>query len=129
MIIVCLFFKRMSKSWLELPVVQLRGAPMLATSVMSVLTDNEGDGLDDMAEGLMQRYISANIPPPKVLYVDRDCCSTRSKQQFYRFPEILVRLDIWHFMRRLAVACCSESHALYCTFMLHLSGTIFEWDP
>ena len=96
--------------------------------LMSVLTD-EGDGLDDMAEGLMQRYISANIPPPKVLYADRDCCSTRSKQQFHRFPEILVRLDIWHFMRRLAMACCSESHALYGTFMLHLSGTIFEWDP
>ena len=32
-------------------------------------------------------------------------------------------------MRRLAMACCSKSHALYGTFMLRLSGAIFEWDP
>ena len=97
--------------------------------LMSVLTDTEGDGLDDMAEGLMDRYIASNTPPPKVLYVDRDCCSTRSKQQFHKFPNMVIRLDIWHFMRRLAMACCSESHALYGTFMLRLSGAIFEWDP
>ena len=27
------------------------------------------------------------------------------------------------------MACCSESHALYGTFMLRLSRAIFEWDP
>ena len=80
MIIVCLFvFQKIVK--------KLAGAASVTASwctnvgyehgqvVMSVLTDNEGDDLDDMAEGLMQRYIGANIPPPKVLYVDRDCCS------------------------------------------------------
>ena len=97
--------------------------------VMSVLTDSEGDGLDDMAEGLMDRYINSGIPPPKVLYVDWDCCATRSKQQFHKFPDMVIKLDIWHFMRRISVACCSESHALYGTFMLQLSGAIFEWDP
>ncbi len=32
---------------------------------------------------------------------------------------------MWQF----AMACCSESHALYGSFMGQLSGCIFEWDP
>lgn len=39
-----------------------------------------------------------------------------------------VRLDIWHFMRRIARGCVSESHPLYGTFMGSLSSCIFEWD-
>lgn len=39
-----------------------------------------------------------------------------------------VRLDIWHFMRRLGRGCCSESHPLYGTFLSQLSLCIFEWD-
>ncbi len=93
-----------------------------------IMSDSEGDGLD-MADGLMARYIKSNIPPPKVLYVDRDCCSSKVKEQFHKFPNMVVRLDIWHYIQRLAVACCSESHALYGTFLLRLSGAIFEWDP
>ena len=36
---------------------------------------------------------------------------------------------MWHYMRRFSMACCSESHALYGTFMTQLSGCMFEWDP
>ena len=96
---------------------------------MSVLTDIQGDGLDDMAVGLMDRYITFNKLRPKVMYIDRDCCSSRTKQQFHKFPPMLIRLDVWHFVQRLAMACCSESHALYGSFVLRLSGAIFEWDP
>ena len=39
-----------------------------------------------------------------------------------------VRLDIWHFMRRLARGCSTESHPLYGVFMAKLSSCIFEWD-
>lgn len=39
-----------------------------------------------------------------------------------------VRLDIWHFMRRIARGCVSESHPLYGTFMGSLPPCIFEWD-
>ena len=39
-----------------------------------------------------------------------------------------VRLDVWHFMRRLAKGCTSESHPLYGTFMARLSLAVFEWD-
>ena len=31
-------------------------------------------------------------------------------------------------MRRFAAGCCSESHALYATFMSRLSACVFEWD-
>nr|XP_026695572.1 uncharacterized protein LOC113475553 [Ciona intestinalis] len=40
-----------------------------------------------------------------------------------------VRLDIWHFMRRFAACCTTESHPLYGEFLARLSGCIFEYDP
>ena len=39
-----------------------------------------------------------------------------------------VRLDICHFMRRMARGCESKSHPLYRKFMGLLSSCIFEWD-
>ena len=38
-----------------------------------------------------------------------------------------MRLDIWHFMRRLAGGCTSESYLLYGVFMSRVSSAIFEW--
>jgi hypothetical protein len=96
--------------------------------VMCVITDAEGDCLDDMAKGLVSRYERSHVEPPKVLYVDRDCCGIRLAQQFSGWPNLTTKLDIWHYMRRFAMACCSESHALYGTFMAQLSRCIFEWD-
>ena len=43
--------------------------------LMSVLTAAEGHGLREMAKGLMQRYREAHEPPPRLMYVDRDCCT------------------------------------------------------
>ena len=43
--------------------------------LMSVLTCSEGsEGLSRMAAGLMRRYQLAGVPPPQLMYVDRDCC-------------------------------------------------------
>ncbi len=39
-----------------------------------------------------------------------------------------MRLDIWHFMRRLARGCTTESHPLYGTFMSQLSSCVYEWE-
>ena len=39
-----------------------------------------------------------------------------------------MRLDVWHFMRRIAAAITSEAHLLYGVFMSRLSCSIFEWD-
>ena len=100
--------------------------------LISVLTAAEGAGLNKMAEGLTERYSQANQEPPVLLYVDRDCCSdsgsSKAKSLFGRWPDLQVRLDVWHFMRRLASACTTENHQLYGTFMAKLSACIFEWD-
>ena len=39
-----------------------------------------------------------------------------------------VRLDVWHFMRRLAFGCTSESHPLFAAFIGGVSDCIFEWE-
>ena len=100
----------------------------LSQVLSSVLTDSEGDGLGDMVTGLVERYRNSNVPPPKLLYVDRDCCSRKLKSHFHEWSNLVIRLDVWHFMRRFAAGCCSESHALYATFMSRLSACVFEWD-
>ncbi|XP_042627584.1 uncharacterized protein LOC109091091 [Cyprinus carpio] len=101
--------------------------------LVSVLTAAEGHGLDPMAAGLMKRYREAGEAAPKVMYVDRDCCSqhgqSRVKIMFSEWDELVVRLDIWHFMRRFAAGVTTEAHPLYGIFMARLSTCIFQWDP
>lgn len=66
-----------------------------------------------------------------IYFADRDCCSQYGTSK-YRTPfhkwDLVVRLDIWHFMRRLAGGCTTESHPLYGMFMSKMSAAIFEWD-
>ena len=88
------------------------GTSMWATSVgnetghvlNTAMTVAEGKGLDVMAQALVQRYADANVPAPKLLYVDRDCCGQSSdgkaKALFAGWPDLVTRLDIYHFMRR-----------------------------
>ena len=90
----------------------------LGQVLSSVLTDSEGDGLGNMVTGLVERYRNSNVPPPKLLYVDRDCCSTKLKSHFHEWSNLVIRLDVWHFMRQFAAGCCSESHALYATICM-----------
>ncbi|KAI4900998.1 hypothetical protein NFI96_017932, partial [Prochilodus magdalenae] len=100
--------------------------------LMSMLTSHEGGGLLHMAAGLMARYREAGIPPPKLLYVDRDCCSgkgrSRAAAMFHKWDKMVVRLDVWHLMRRFAVGVTKDSHQFYGLFMAKLSSCIFEWD-
>nr|XP_055056883.1 uncharacterized protein LOC129441130 [Misgurnus anguillicaudatus] len=95
--------------------------------LVSVLTAAEGHGLHPMAAGLMKHYREAGEAAPKVMYVDRDCCSLNGKSQvkvmFSEWDELEVRLDIWHFMRRFAAGVKTEAHPLYGTLC------IFQWDP
>ncbi|XP_063078737.1 uncharacterized protein LOC134468795 [Engraulis encrasicolus] len=94
-----------------------------------MLTEAEGDGLTQMAEGLVQRYREAGRAPPKVLYVDRDCCAAGAAAGMYlEWPELVVRLDIWHLTCRFARGVSMDSHLLYGPFMSRLSFAIFEWD-
>ncbi|XP_044023334.1 uncharacterized protein LOC122862134 isoform X2 [Siniperca chuatsi] len=106
----------------------------LGQVLMSVLTAAEGYGLRDMAKGLQERYQRAGKDPPHVLYVNSGCCSgdggtCAATALFPAWAQMSIRLDIRHFLRRLAAGVTSESHPLYPDFMRSLSGCIFEWDP
>lgn len=100
--------------------------------LMCVLTQTEGEGLLPMCSGLMERYRQAREPPPQVLYVGQDCCSTTGKSKmeamFHEWDRLVVRLDAWQFMQRFAAGVTSESHTLYGPFMGRLFSCIFEWD-
>ncbi|MED6275515.1 hypothetical protein CHARACLAT_027275, partial [Characodon lateralis] len=101
--------------------------------LMSVLTCSEGsEGLDAMAAGLMGRYRVVEVPSPVLMYVDRNCCNRdgvlKTAALFHEWGNLVVRLDIWHLMRRFACGVTSESHELYPTFMKQLSHCIFEVD-
>ena len=95
--------------------------------LMSVMTVNEGTGLENMANGSMRRYSLAGVSPPEVLYVDRDCCSTgKAKKLFSLWDNLVICLDIWHFMRRIAAGCNTEAHPVYSVFVSCLSQCIFQ---
>ncbi|XP_051915356.1 uncharacterized protein LOC127596645 [Hippocampus zosterae] len=100
--------------------------------LMSVLTAAEGEGLSAMADGLVRRYGDAGKPPPEVLYVDRDCCSVAGKSKihdtFGQWDRLVVRLDVWHLMRRIARGVSTDAHLLYGPFMARLASAMFEWD-
>ena len=88
--------------------------------------------LKSLADGLVRRYKKAEEQPPTAIYTDRDCCTqsgaSKIKRLFAGWPEIHVRLDIWHFMRRLSKGVTTESHPLYGVFMAGISNCLFEWD-
>ena len=94
---------------------------------MSVMTAAEGMGLDKLTKGIQQRYETAGEPAPELLYVDRGCCGG-SSPIFDKWPEMHVRLDISHFMRRLAGGCTTNLHQLYPFLMRRLSASIFVWN-
>ncbi|XP_039676130.1 uncharacterized protein LOC120571310 [Perca fluviatilis] len=82
--------------------------------------------------GLMRQYREARKAPPKVTYVDRDCCVTVGTsavhQMYHEWHELVVRLDVWHLMQCFARGVTTDSHQLYGLFMARLSFAIFEWD-
>lgn len=76
----------------------------------SVLTTGEGSGLGSMASGIICRYELANVPPPGLLYTDRDCCGVRNiGSLFAAWGPICIHLDAWHFVRRLVTGCTTVS--------------------
>ena len=72
---------------------------------MIVLTAGEGHWLGPMIAGHVQRYTTADVPPPEVLYVDRVCCGDQNLcRMFGVWPNLHYRLNIWHFIRRFVCA-------------------------
>ena len=61
-----------------------------------------------------------------------DCCDAggfgRSiKNMFWKWSNMTVRLDVFHFMKRISQCVTTSYHPLDVPFMLELSGYIFEW--
>ncbi|XP_062329379.1 uncharacterized protein LOC134029309 [Osmerus eperlanus] len=97
----------------------------------SVLTTGEGAGLEELCQGIVTRYENAGQAEPEAIYVDRDCCSqsgVSSVLRLFRPWKFVVRLDVFHFMRRFNCGLTTEHHPLYGTFCSKLSACIFEWD-
>ena len=94
------------------------------------MTAGEGYRLEPMIRGITKRYQDAGVSPPEILYVDSQCCGNSPISGTFKsaWPHLHVRLDIWHFMRRLAVGVTTDTHRLYATFMSQLSRCIFQWD-
>ena len=94
------------------------------------MTTGEGKALEPLIRGITKRYEDAEVTPPEILYVDSQCCGNSPISGTFKsaWPNLHVRLDIWHFMRRLAVGVTTDTHRLYATFMGQLSHCIFEWD-
>ena len=102
----------------------------LGQVLQSVTTSGEEVGLEPMVAGIVRRYREAEVPPPVLLYVDSHCCGASRLIDVFRdaWPDLAVRLDVWHIMRRLAVGVTTDTHRLYGTFMSQLSHAIFKWD-
>ena len=101
--------------------------------IMSVLTASEGSGIRHSIDCIVKRYAEAQVTPPEILDVDRDCCgSSPIQRMFSGWKDLQVRLDIWHFMRRISVGCNTDCHRLYGLFMSRFvsaswSGTEMIW--
>lgn len=46
---------------------------------------------------------------------------------FSQWAELIVRLDVWHFIRRFARGVTTEIHPLYALFMQRLSSCMLVW--
>ncbi|RXN30221.1 hypothetical protein ROHU_017852 [Labeo rohita] len=58
--------------------------------LISVLTAQEGAGLDMMVDGLVKRYQQAGVDPPALLYMDCGCCTEVGETKLKtRFRELL----------------------------------------
>ena len=82
-------------------------------------------------QGIVQRYQLHGMAEPVALYVDRDCCSLSGKPQILSLFEPWtcdVRLDAFHFIKRLAAGLITDAHILHASFMGQLSECVFAWD-
>ena len=81
-----------------------------------------------MANGLVKRFAEASVEPPLILYTDRVCCGckegpSRFNSLFSGWANMVVCLDIFHFMQRLGAG---VSHPLYGVFTGSLARCILS---
>ena len=75
----------------------------------------------------MKRHSDAGVSPPTVLYVAHDCrrgIAMETKRLLSQWFEMEISIEIWHFMRCIAVGCTTVSTKVcyfpWTSFSLHL---------
>lgn len=87
-----------------------------------------------MVDSLISRYNKDNEPTPELLYVDKGCCASKKEpaleSSFKPWMEdgLIIRLDIFHWMRQFLAAIRTESHIKYELFISCLSGAIMTYN-
>ena len=79
----------------------------------------------------MKRHLDAGVYPSTVLYVDRDSrrgIAVETKRLLSQWSEMEISLDIWHFMRCIAVGCTTQSQPKYAIFLGRLFHCTFVWS-
>ena len=115
--------------------------------VQSVLTQGEGiDQLRAMCVGVIKRFHRNKWKPPKVIYIDRDCCGDMttyhklfdpegiegvdlSEEEIEAWKYVQIRLDIYHLMTRHDVGLTTTHHIKYNLFEAGMANCFFRFDP
>ena len=119
---------------------------MILSFVM--VNDDSTEQLEDLVEAIALRYAEAQEPPPHTIYQDKECCSgfretvapvhviddlcrtnrreTKMLRLFRRLnPSIVLKLDIFHWMRRLLKGITNEKHAFVPGFFREIRMAMF----
>ncbi|XP_056432004.1 uncharacterized protein LOC130370300 [Gadus chalcogrammus] len=90
--------------------------------------------LKPMADGLMERYRRAGEGPPELMYVDCGCCRVHGVSSLeHLFSDwansgMMVRLDIFHWIKRFDAAVRTDHHPKYALFKSALSAAVFTYN-
>ena len=116
-----------------------------------LVNDDSTDQLEDLIEAIAKRYEDAQQPPPHTIYQDKECCSgiretgssvhvvdersppqhthrreTKMLKLYRRLnPFIVLKLDIFHWMRRLLRGITNEKHAFVPGFFREIRLAVF----
>ena len=77
-----------------------------------ILMTADGTRLQAMGHVLAWRFKEAHVDPPKVLYVNRDCCGPAAGRLFPGWKNIQIRVHFWHLMRHFTRGVIAQSRAV-----------------
>ncbi|KAF4708964.1 hypothetical protein FOZ62_006755, partial [Perkinsus olseni] len=90
-------------------------------------TETDSDShVQKLYAGLKARYDSLQLPYPRLLYVDKNCCTSTKQMVTQAFPSLTVRLDVFHMLWRFSKACVRTTHPGHANFMRELSQAFFK---
>lgn len=94
-----------------------------------VAPDDSAAPLQCMWRGLRGRYTENKFPDPRVVYVDKNCCSGNSDITEC-FPNAKICLDPWHLLARFSkdIGPRSDGYTLFCRRLSQCFFTFNESD-